>query len=1797
VFGAALLALSGLTAPADAGGVASSPRLVVVDERVPEAAAFLARADAATRVVLVRRDEDGLRRIVEAVGGPGGYSSIHLLAHGQPGALIIGSTRLDNAAIGREQASIAALGAGIAPGGDLLIYGCEVARGDAGRSLVSALATATGADVAASTDPTGSASLGGDWFLEAASGPIESPMLAMPGEAPAFLLATTDLAGSAAWTPLQKGSRFDAFGDTQANKAGTEIVGDAGHAALYVNYDDNGTTGGPTPELDDILSLRLRIGDETKASHSSYAFFGFDADADDQLDGFISSGAGVTAIWAAGPDANISPSTTDIANSPYASYPQGAGNYRFAAVSATTDPDWDGNADLNGDTRTDVFVSIAVPVAGLDAFLGSIGVTYTPATRLRFVSLTATQTNALNSDFNGVSNSATSDWTQTFASLGMFSDPVDATGVVDTTPPVPPTVTGLLTNDPTPVLEGTAEASSTLTVSVAGATYTLTATAGGTWSLDTGGLVPDSGNFSPDVNGPNDVAVTSTDAAGNSSSDTTSDELVIDSTPPAAPTVASQTTSDSTPTLSGTAEAGSAVAVVLNGKTYGAAVSPGGSWSITVPGADALAEGTYDVAVTSTDTAGNASVDVTSDELVVDTTAPSTPTVTSQLTNDPTPVVTGTADAGTTLLISVGGATYDLTATGSGTWSLDTSTTTPASGTFVPDLNGASNVVVTSTDAAGNAASDVTTNELVIDTTPPVVTISPPGIARKADAASYPVSGSCTATDGIVTARITGGAPADRSSACTAGAWSVAFDVTAVPDGSDTVSISASQTDAAGNAGNAAATADKDTVEPVLVIVDNGSGGDDVYGPAEADAVSVTGTTDAEDGQLVTVAFSDGSHAPVFTSGTTSGGSWSTAPADLRGLSAGTIAITADVEDAAGNPAARASDTATLNTSAGLLTAADVGATNHSFPTFAGTTDRSPGTLVTVRSGTGAILCTAPATAGTPVNAWNCTSTTALREGSYTFTAEAADGMGGMLVASFAVTIDFDADDDGLPDVLEGTGDSDGDGLADSLDPDSDNDGIPDAEEAAGLPPLTGSDADGDGLDDALDADATGGRDLNGDGVDDRFAPSDRDGDGTPDYLDGDSDNDGIPDAVEGSHDTDGDGLPDYVDTDADSDGIPDALEAANLPPLTGSDADADGIDDALDVDATGGSDLDGDGVDDALAPRDTDGDGLPDYADPDSNGDGVPDAFGAPNSPPLTGNDSDGDGLDDALDADNTGGADVNADGVDDALGPADSDGDGTPDYLEFDSDGDGIADIAETGASGQDTDLDGIDDAFDVDQVGGVDADGDGIADGTAPDFDGDGIPNHQDLDSDNDGVLDVTEAGLPDANGDGRADGGVPTNRPPDSDGSGSPDYLDLDSDNDGINDIVGTPAEPYDVDGDGQIDREYGTDTDGDGIADVIDPDAGGPGGSVDTDADAIPDLQDRDDDNDGLPDVVESPGGADVDTDRDGIVDRLDLDSDGDGIPDSIEGAGSSTGDADGDGLLDDPTDSNGDGLADIVPANMQPVDTDLDGTPDFRDLDSDNDRLPDAVENGDFDQDGIADYRQKDSGLETAVTGSGASMDILVLIVLLGLVLVRRRPGRVLTLLPALLVLGLMLPQAPAHAAKPCQPDAGASRTACWYLGLGAGITNVDPEGESNGWRTTDSRSQGFKVLAGYQFHPRWFAELAYTDAGEAQLDNLNPAVTGAPAITYEVGSLFAGYWLRGREEALNAYVKAGLSVIRNDTTDLRVGYDKQTAAQIALGLGAQWQMTRHWFTRVELDSYDRDARYLGVSIGTYLGR
>ena len=609
-------------------------------------------------------------------------------------------------------------------------------------------------------------------------------------------------------------------------------------------------------------------------------------------------------------------------------------------------------------------------------------------------------------------------------------------------------------------------------------------------------------------------------------------------------------------------------------------------------------------------------------------------------------------------------------------------------------------------------------------------------------------------------------------------------------------------------------------------------------------------------------------------------------------------------------------------------------------------------------------------------------------------------------------SLDLDSDNDGIPDTVEAGGtdvnndgkldgftDTDTDGFADIVDGDVGNDGTAENttavliitstaggtpgrpasypranQDANGLPNPYDLDSDGDGILDSREAGLT--QDTNNDGViksgDTGF--TDTNGDGWSDQVDAVASLTPV--------NTDGRGRANYLDIDSDDDGIVDNIEGqttAGYTAPTGTDTDGDGIDNAYDNAATFGGN-----ASNGITPTNSDAIDLVDYLDLDSDNDGYPDSFeghdtngdnqpdvGSPANNGVSGGltDADGDGLLDGYDnntasPDATNGTTANSyPNIDGGTAERDwreianTDNSAGGNTTDIDDDNDGIPDITECGGFDPTGDADGDGIRNYLDPVPGVgmpaftDANADGIND--YYDADQDGIINSLDLDSDNDGIADLVEAGGIDTNGDGRVDiatdtdgdgladtydtsnGGVNIANL-DTDGDGIPNSRDLDSDNDGIPDVI--EAGGADINNDGKIDGY--TDTDGDGFAQTVDGDANNDGTAENTAGALI---------------ITSTTGGTPgrpagyprANADANGLPNPYDLDSDGDGILDVREAG---LADANNDGVADGTLGT--DGWSDTVDAlgSFTPTNSDGDTKPDYLDIDADNDGITDNVE-------------------------------------------------------------------------------------------------------------------------------------------------------------------------------------------------------------------------------------------------------
>lgn len=160
------------TAPS---ALSSSIRNVVfIDSSVPDAQALAASVQSDTRVVWLDASADGVEQIAAVLRQYEDLDSVQIVSHGAEGAIRLGSTLLDRTAVDTYRDALKDWGTALGADGDLLLYGCDVAAGGRGQAFIDALALATGADVAASTDTTGSLLLGADWDLERSTGSIEA---------------------------------------------------------------------------------------------------------------------------------------------------------------------------------------------------------------------------------------------------------------------------------------------------------------------------------------------------------------------------------------------------------------------------------------------------------------------------------------------------------------------------------------------------------------------------------------------------------------------------------------------------------------------------------------------------------------------------------------------------------------------------------------------------------------------------------------------------------------------------------------------------------------------------------------------------------------------------------------------------------------------------------------------------------------------------------------------------------------------------------------------------------------------------------------------------------------------------------------------------------------------------------------------------------------------------------------------------------------------------------------------------------------------------------------------------------------------------------------------------------------------------------------------------------------------------------------------------------------------------------------------------------------------------------------
>jgi len=409
--------------------------------------------------------------------------------------------------------------------------------------------------------------------------------------------------------------------------------------------------------------------------------------------------------------------------------------------------------------------------------------------------------------------------------------------------------------------------------------------------------------------------------------------------------------------ISGTcSENGEIVTVVVGGESPGTQPTcTAGAWNVSFD-VSLVADGTgINVSADHSDAASNPAVQAT-DTVDKDTGIPlvaitSAPDI--NLSNVAAYPISGTcSENGEIVTVNVGGEVPATQPTcTAGAWNVSFDVSLVADGSAI-------NVSADHIDAASNPAVQAA-DTVDKDTGIPLVAITSAPDINASNVAAYPISGTCSENGEVVTVNVGGQVPAAQPT-CTAGAWNVSFDVSAVADGS-AINVSADHVDAATNpAVQATDSVDKDATIPLVAI----TSAPDINASNVA-AYPISGTC-SENGEIVTV--SVGGQVPA-TQPTCTAGAWNVS-FDVSLVADGTsIVVSADHVDAATNPAVQATDTVDKDTGIPLVaitSASDINASNVAAYPISGTCSEN-GETVTVNVG-GEVPATQPTcTAG----AWN----------------------------------------------------------------------------------------------------------------------------------------------------------------------------------------------------------------------------------------------------------------------------------------------------------------------------------------------------------------------------------------------------------------------------------------------------------------------------------------------------------------------------------------------------------------------------------------------------------------------------------------------------------------------------------------------------------------------------------------------------------------------------------------------------------------------------------------------------------
>ncbi|WP_236504691.1 DUF4347 domain-containing protein, partial [Tychonema sp. BBK16] len=204
--------------------------IVILDPTVPESDRLADGIKPDTPTYILEDKTDAIEQITTFLAQYQGIESLHIITHGSPGKIYLGTTELNSSNIENYSQQLQQWRNSFTTNASIILYGCNVAAGKSGHQFLTQLNQLTGANIAANSQPTGNWELGGTWDI--------SQLIPPSGEKAKLAIVETSLktySGVLGFAP-----KVDFIAGSRPNPPSIgDFNGDGKPDLAVANYDNN----------------------------------------------------------------------------------------------------------------------------------------------------------------------------------------------------------------------------------------------------------------------------------------------------------------------------------------------------------------------------------------------------------------------------------------------------------------------------------------------------------------------------------------------------------------------------------------------------------------------------------------------------------------------------------------------------------------------------------------------------------------------------------------------------------------------------------------------------------------------------------------------------------------------------------------------------------------------------------------------------------------------------------------------------------------------------------------------------------------------------------------------------------------------------------------------------------------------------------------------------------------------------------------------------------------------------------------------------------------------------------------------------------------------------------------------------------------------------------------------------------------------------------------------------------------------------------------------------------------------